>query len=641
MRWDLFECCFTNCSSDTIPIPKRSELKWRIFPYRQLTKATNNFDECHILERRGLAIVYYGKLENGREIAIQRFKEDKRHILQRFIDETIILNYMPHQNLVSIYGCSTHHKESLLVHEYLSNGTLAAHLQGTIAESRTWYWLTRLNIAIDIANALDYLHYNGIIHRDVKSRNILLDMNFGAKVANFHLSWKLPEGVSVDNTHVTSDIIGTCGYIDPDYVSKGFLNVKNDVYSFGVVLCELMSSKLAEYWVQSEENSLATLFSTKVENQALLELLDPRLNFQSDIKMTQMITATAELASRCLQCPLELRPSMEQVLETLNGIKQGKYETSPMKGLFMSYCNAYISAFKIFHHAELEEATNHFNTCLGKGGFGTVYYGKLQDGREVAIKRFHEETDKTIKQFMKEIEILCLLKHQNLVSLYGCSSRHSIKHMLVYEYISNDTLSKHLHESSCGKLSWPTRLNITIEIATALLYLHDSGIIHRDIKGSNILLDENFTVKVADFGLSRFLPDYVTHVSTMPVGTRAYIDPDYYESGRVSDKSDVYSFGVVLFELISSKPPSLMEGTERVTLAQFAMSKILNKALEELVDPCLGFDSDKNIMEMITAVAELAFQCVQCPKELRPSMKQVLETLEGIRKGKWGFNQIT
>ncbi|KAJ1399252.1 Serine-threonine/tyrosine-protein kinase, catalytic domain [Sesbania bispinosa] len=593
MRWDLFECCFTNCSSDTIPIPKRR------------------------------------KLENGREIAIQRFKEDKRHILQRFIDETIILNYMPHKNLVSIYGCSTHHKESLLVHEYLSNGTLAAHLQGTIAESRILPWLTRLNIAIDTANALDYLHYNGIIHRDVKSSNILLDINSCAKIANFHLSWKLPEGVSVDNTHVTSDIIGTCGYIDPDYVSKGFLNVKNDVYSFGVVLCELMSSKLAEYWVQSEEDSLATLLSTKVENQALLELLDPRLNFQSEIKMTQMITATAELASRCLQCPLELRPSMEQVLETLNGIKQGKYETSPMK------------AFKIFHHAELEEATNHFNTCLGKGGFGTVYYGKLQDGREVAIKRFHEETDKTIRQFMKEIEILCLLQHQNLVSLYGCSSRHSIKHMLVYEYISNDTLSKHLHESSCGKLSWPTRLNITIEIATALLYLHDSGIIHRDIKGSNILLDENFTVKVADFGLSRFLPDYVTHVSTMPVGTRAYIDPDYYESGRVSDKSDVYSFGVVLFELISSKPPSLMEGTERITLAQFAMSKILNKALEELVDPCLGFDSDKNIMEMITAVAELAFQCVQCPKELRPSMKQVLETLEGIRKGKWGFNQIT
>jgi serine/threonine protein kinase len=213
--------------------------------------------------------------------------------------------------------------------------------------------------------------------------------------------------------------------------------------------------------------------------------------------------------------------------------------------------------------------------------------------------------------------------------------------MLVYEYIANGTLSQHLHESSSSKLSWLTRLNIAIETAKALVYLHDSGIIHRDIKGSNILLDENFTVKVADFGLSRFLPDYLTHVSTLPVGTQAYIDPDYFETGRVSEKSDVYSFGVILFELISSKPASLMQGIECVTLAQFAMSKILNKELDSLVCRSLSFSFSPNLVETITAVGELAFQCVQCPKELRPAMKQVLETLKGISKGTWGFNQIT
>ncbi|XP_061353250.1 probable LRR receptor-like serine/threonine-protein kinase At1g51880 [Gastrolobium bilobum] len=623
---DLFGCCFASSTSDTFP--KHSKLKWTILPYKKLAKATNNFDQCHKLEKRGTATVYYGKLEDGREIAVQCFHEDKRHILEQFINETVILNYLPHKNLVSIYGCASHPKESMLVHEYLSRGTLDAYLQGDITRYNTDR-LTRLNIAIDTANALDYLHYYGIIHRNVKSYNIFLDMNFCAKVGSFHLSRKLPEGVSVDATHVTSDIIGSRGYVDPDYVSKGWLSVKNDVYSFGVVLCELISSKLAKYWVRSEEDSLATLSSRIVENQALVELVDPRLGFRSDLKIKQMITATAELAFRCLQCPQELRPNMEQVLEILNGIRQGRYETNPIK------------AFKIFHDAELEEATNHFDTCLGRGGFGIVYYGKLQDGREVAIKRFHVETEKTILQFMKEIEILTPLHHPNLVSLYGCSSRHSNKHMLVFEYISNGTLSKHLHGSSCGKLPWPTRLNIAIETATALAYLEDSGIIHRDVKGSNILLDENFNVKVADFGLSRSLPDGVTHASTFPVGTRGYIDPDYYKTGRVCIKSDVYSFGVVLFELISSNPSSLMKRGEYVTLAQFAMSKMLNKALEELVDPSLGFGSDKNVMEMITAVAELAFQCVQCPKELRPSMKQVLETLEGIRKGTWGFNQIS
>ncbi|XP_029125184.1 probable LRR receptor-like serine/threonine-protein kinase At4g20450 [Cajanus cajan] len=604
-------CCFTSTSSDKFP--KHS--KWRILPYKKLSKVTNNFDQSHCLGKRGFATEYYGKLEDGREITIQYFNADKHHILQKFINETTILNYLPHKNIVSIYGCASHNEESLLVHEHLSNGNLAAHLQSEIAGNSTLPWLTRLDIAIDIANALDYLHYYGIIHRNVKSSNILLDVNFCAKVANLHLSRKLPDEVPVYATHVTSDIIGTCGYMDPE-LTNGRLSVKNDVYSFGVVLCELLTSVLAKYWLLNEEGNLSTLINRNFENQALVESFDPRLGFESNLKIKWMMTATAELA---------------HVLEILNGIKQGRYETNSTKAL------------KIFHHAELEEATNNFDTCLGKGGYGTVYYGKLRDGREVAIKCFHDEieTEKTIKQFMKETEILCLLHHQNLVSLYGRTSRHSNKHMLVYEYISNDTLSKHLRESSCGKLPWHTRLNIAIETATALVYLHDSGIIHRDVKGSNILLDEKFTVKVADFGFSRSLPDYATHVSTIPVGTRAYIDPDYYESGRVSDKSDVYSFGVVLFELISSNPPSLMEGTDYVTLAQFAKRKILNKELNAVVDPSFWFGSDMNMTEMITAVAELAFQCVQCPKELRPSMKQVLETLEGIRKGTWGFNQIT
>ncbi|XP_058722469.1 probable LRR receptor-like serine/threonine-protein kinase At1g07560 isoform X1 [Vicia villosa] len=623
MGLDLWMCCFTS-TSDTFR--KQTEWKWQIFPYHKLKIATNYFHQARILDKKGSATVYYGKLKNGREIAVQSFKEDKCNILKQFIEETVILNFMPYKNLVTIYGYSTHQKEFLLVHEYLSNGTLATHIKGQPSDSRTTLtWPNRLDIAIDIASALNYLHYKGIVHRNVKSNNIFLDINFCAKLGNFHLSKKLV----VEATDVTRDLIGTSGYIDPELVSKGLLSVKNDVYSFGVVLCELVSSMLAEYYVHNEEESLATFLMTKVENQALVELLDPNLGFQSDVKIDKMMTATAELAFWCLQCPQELRPNMEQVLESLNGIKQGRYELSPIK------------AFKIFHHAELEEATNHFDTFLGKGGFGSVYYGKLKDGREVGIKRFHEETNRTIKQFMKEIEIASHLRHQNLVLLYGCSSRHSDKHMLVYEYISNGTLSQHLHGSSGSTLSWPSRLNIAIETAKALVYLHDSGIIHRDIKGSNILLDENLTVKVADFGLSRFLPDYVTHVSTLPVGTRAYIDPDYFETGRVSDKSDVYSFGVILFELISSKPASLMQGTENVTLAQFAMHKILNKNLQGLVDQSLAICFNENVVEMITAVTELAFQCVQCPKELRPTMKQVLQTLQGISKGTWGFNQIT
>ncbi|KAG4991974.1 hypothetical protein JHK87_025431 [Glycine soja] len=637
LRRDIFVCCFTSTSSDTMQKEKHSKLKWRIFPYKELRKATNNFDRFHFIGKRGgktgLITQYHGKLEDGREITIQRFNGDQRYLLQQFINETIILNYLPHKNIVSIYGCASHHEESLLVTEYLSNGNLAAHLHSEKDEKITLPWLKRLDIAFDIANALNHLHNYGIIHRNVKSSNIFLDANFCAKVGNLLLSQKLPDGVPVHATHVTGDRAGSSGYMDPEYLTKGQLSVKNDVYSFGVVLCELLSSTLAKDWFLNEEDNIATVLSKKMENQALVELLDRRLGFDSNLKIKQVMTATAELAFMCMKCPQELRPNTEQVLEILNGIKPGRIETG-------SYST---KDMKIFHNAELEEATNNFDNFLGKGGYGSVYYGKLKDGREVAVKCFHEEneTEETIKQFMKETDILGLLHHKNLVSLYGRTSRNCDKPMLVYEYISNGTLTKHLHESSHGKLPWHTRLNIAIETAAALVFLHDSAIIHRDVKGSNILLDENFTVKVADFGFSRSLPDHATHVSTIPVGTRAYIDPDYYESGRVSDKSDVYSFGVVLFELISSIRPSSLEGTDDDTLAQYAKRKILNNQLNEVVDPSFRFGSDKNIMEMITAVAELAFQCVQCPKEFRPSMKQLLQTLEGIREGTWGFNQIT
>ncbi|RVW59576.1 Leaf rust 10 disease-resistance locus receptor-like protein kinase-like 1.1-like 1.4 [Vitis vinifera] len=268
-----------------------------------------------------------------------------------------------------------------------------------------------------------------------------------------------------------------------------------------------------------------------------------------------------------------------------------------------------------------------------KRGAPTWSSGKLQDGRVVAVKRLYENNFKRVEQFMNEVQILTRLQHQNLVKLYGCTSRRSRELLLVYEYIPNGTVADHLHgkQANSGSITWPVRLSIAIETANALAYLHESEIIHRDVKTNNILLDNNFQVKVADFGLSRLFPTDVTHVSTAPQGTPGYVDPEYHQCYQLTSKSDVYSFGVVLMELISSKQAvDTNRHRHDINLANMAVNKILNHTLHELVDPSLGFESDSLVRRKITLVAELAFRCLQHERDMRPTMGEVLKALRRI-----------
>ncbi|XP_061338334.1 LEAF RUST 10 DISEASE-RESISTANCE LOCUS RECEPTOR-LIKE PROTEIN KINASE-like 1.4 isoform X2 [Gastrolobium bilobum] len=299
---------------------------------------------------------------------------------------------------------------------------------------------------------------------------------------------------------------------------------------------------------------------------------------------------------------------------------------------------------QVFTYEELEEATKNFHPSneLGEGGFGTVYKGELQDGRVVAVKRHYESNFKRVEQFMNEVQILARLRHKNLVTLFGCTSRHSRELLLVYEFISNGTVADHLQgkRSQSNFVPWHVRLNIAVETAEALAYLHASDVIHRDVKSNNILLDDEFRVKVADFGLSRLFPNDVTHVSTAPQGTPGYVDPEYYQVYQLTDKSDVYSFGVVLVELISSlQPVDINRHRNDVNLANMAISKIQSQELHELVDPYLGFEKDYAIRRMTTGVAELAFRCLQQQREMRPSMDEVLEILRGIKSDELGARE--
>ncbi|KAL9297503.1 hypothetical protein ACSQ67_023399 [Phaseolus vulgaris] len=308
---------------------------------------------------------------------------------------------------------------------------------------------------------------------------------------------------------------------------------------------------------------------------------------------------------------------------------------------------SYYFGVQVFTYEELEESTKNFDASreLGEGGFGTVYKGKLKDGRIVAVKRHYEINSRRITQFLNEVRILARLRHKNLVTLFGCTSKHSRELLLVYEFIPNGTVSYHLQgrSSKSTLLPWPIRLNIALETAEALAYLHANDVVHRDVKTNNLLLDDQFLVKVADFGLSKeFRDNLMTHVSTVPQGTPGYVDPEYHQCYQLTYKSDVYSFGVVLVELISSlQAVDINRNRSDVNLANMFVKRIQNQELHELIDPCLGFEKDDATRRMITAVAELAFRCLQQERDMRPSMNEVVEILRGIKRGGVGAGEET
>jgi len=197
---------------------------------------------------------------------------------------------------------------------------------------------------------------------------------------------------------------------------------------------------------------------------------------------------------------------------------------------------------------------------LGQGGQGTVYKGMLAEGRIVAVKRSKVVGEGKMEEFINEVVLLSQINHRNIVKLLGCCLETEVP-VLVYEYIPNGDLFKRLHEKSESNdytMTWEVRLRIAIEIAGALSYMHSAAsipIYHRDIKTTNILLDEKYRAKVSDFGTSRSITIAQTHLTTLVAGTFGYMDPEYFLSSQYTDKSDVYSFGVVLVELITGEKP--------------------------------------------------------------------------------------
>ncbi|XLT71633.1 hypothetical protein HN873_028059 [Arachis hypogaea] len=278
---------------------------------------------------------------------------------------------------------------------------------------------------------------------------------------------------------------------------------------------------------------------------------------------------------------------------------------------------------------EVSNMTNNFERVLGRGGFGTVYYGIIDD-IQVAVKMLSQSSVQGYQQFLAEVNILMRVHHRNLTSLIGyCNEETNIA--LIYEYMENGNLEEHLLEknSRTRLFNWEERLTIAMDAAQGLEYLHNGckpPIIHRDVKCTNILLNENFQAKMSDLGLSRSFPvDGGTHVTTVIAGTPGYLDPEYQVSNRLTEKSDVYSFGVVLLEIITGKPAILKAVEGKIHISEWVKSMLAKGDVKCIVDTRLQGDFESS---SVWRAVEIAMASVSNKSSKRPYMTDIVTELK-------------
>ncbi|PWA82182.1 protein kinase-like domain-containing protein [Artemisia annua] len=587
-------------------------------PLQNLLSATKNFAEENVIGTGGISNLYKGQLFWSGElidIRAQRFNKDLKDREHRFWMEISMLSSLKHKNLVSLVGfCDENDKKIIIIRREIK-GSLSKHLSDPMRLT----WVRRLEISVALANALSYIHYDelrdfSVIHRSIASGAVLLNDNWEPKLSRFEDSMKIKASQRHHSFH-TNTFAYVKGYVDPTYIETKSVNHKSDMYSFGIVLLELLCGR--ESMIDKKYyNQLVPLAITLYREKKLISIIDKELLKQMDLHSFNMF---ADIACECLDEERSRRPNIDDILPRLE--KALELQLKPQK--FFQHLKIELQAIK--------SATNEFDDshCIGKGGFGEVYKGELiySKGQSVvAFKRLNRRFGQGDIEFWKEIIMLSSYRHNNIVSLLGFCDDCGEK-ILVYEYAPRKSLDLYLNDKD---LTWVQRLEICIGAARGLAYLHNPGqnqqrVLHRDIKSSNILLDENWNARIADFGLSKLGPanQPYTFLVSNAVGTIGYCDPLYAGSGFLTKESDVYSFGVVLFEMLCGRLCIRYKQDEPLT--ELVRKCYKQNTIDEIV---YGNIKDEINPHSLKAFTTIAYQCLKRGREQCPLMTMVVNVLE-------------
>ncbi|KAI3715807.1 hypothetical protein L6452_22794 [Arctium lappa] len=562
----------------------------RRFTISEIQIATRNFDESLVIGSGGFGKVYKGTITNGESLldaAIKRLEATSNQGAVEFWAEIEMLSKLRHCHLVSLIGYCNDGQEMILVYQYMPHGTLAHHLH---KHGLPLSWVRRLKICIGAARGLHYLHTgtgirHGVIHRDVKSSNILLDDCWEAKISDFGLSKIGPTNQPC--TSVTTLVKGTFGYLDPDYVYTGRLTRKSDVYAFGVVLFEVLCGKQAvDRSLDEEQWSLARWAQDSIKEGMLKQIVDTNLRGRISPKCLKEF---ARLADWCLQSHLKQRPTMAEVvvgLESVLALQEKSNNTLQPAGMtiFGRQVPKHIFPFNREHSVggrslksldmylytvggenrtlrrfdfdTIKVATENFSNYIGPHALGYIYKGRLQNGQGIAIhERGCSFTDYEFD--MNEASTLVKLEHKNLVQLLGyCIAGKKV--YFLYDFAPYASLHDLIVDRRHAPLAWDEWYKVLLDVAQALVYLHKHApvrVIHSDVNLDNIFLDESLVPKLTGFWLSRCFalnePDGIV-VHEIPEIIWGFMAPEYILDGCLSTKVDVFSFGMLIFQMAFS-----------------------------------------------------------------------------------------